>query len=137
PLVALDARGALSEADLDAAVRACASLAVHLARTGGCALLLPGERRPALLDPPLHGWTQLHVRLALLEGGGAPGAAALATRRGPLIWISARRAERPPRGLAQAGATSRVLVVPGRLAGRRAAFTVAGCTGYALTTGDL
>jgi uncharacterized protein (DUF58 family) len=137
PVVALDARGALSEADLDAAVRACASLAVHLARTGGCGLLLPGDRRPTLLDPPLHGWTQLHVRLALLEGGGGPGVGALAARRGPLVWVSARRVERAPRGLAQAGATSRVLVIPGRLAGRRAAFSVAGCSGYVLTTGEL
>src|SRR4051794_19811490 len=137
PLVALDTHGAASEEDLDAAVRACASLAVHLARAGGCALLLPGDRRPTLLDPPLQGWAQLHVRLALLDGSVAPSAGALAARRGPLIWVSARRAERIPRALSQAGATGRTLVVPGRLASRRAAFAVAGCTGYSIAVGEL
>ena len=50
-----------------AAVRACASLAVHLARHGGCALLLPGDRRPVTLDPELAGWPHLHARLALVS----------------------------------------------------------------------
>jgi len=137
PLIVLDARGGLSAEDLDAAVRACASLTVHLARAGGCALLLPGDRRPTLLDPTLHGWATLHVRLALLEAGGAPIAGALAARRGPLVWVSARRADRVPRGLIQAGGASRILVVPGRLAGRRTSFSVAGCGGYVLTTAEL
>src|SRR4051794_1843561 len=53
PLVVLDPRGAAGDAPLDAAVRAAASLAVHLARAGGCALLLPGDRRPAVLEPTL------------------------------------------------------------------------------------
>jgi uncharacterized protein (DUF58 family) len=137
PLVALDARGAVDDADLDAAVRACASLAVHLAKQGGCSLLLPGDRRPALLDPPLHGWSQLHVRLALLEGGAAPPAGAIGVRRGALIWVAARRVERAPRGLANAHAGRRVLVVPGRLPNRRAAFAVAGCSGYLLGASEL
>src|SRR3954447_906819 len=42
PLALPHPRGAASEDALDAAVRAAASLAVHLARQGGCALLLPG-----------------------------------------------------------------------------------------------
>src|SRR3954452_7849 len=119
PLIALDTSGATSEEDVDAAVRATASLAIHLSRQGGCALLLPGDRRPTLLDPPLQGWAQLHVRLALRGGGETPSAGALAVRRGPLIWVSARRAERMPRALSQAGAMGRTLVVPGRLASRR------------------
>src|SRR4051794_7034834 len=137
PLVALDARGTAGGEDLDAAVRACASLAVHLAKQGGCAVLLPGDRRATLLDPPLHGWSQLHVRLALLEGGAAPPAGAFGARRGSLIWVSARRVERAPRGLANAHAGRRVLVVPGRLPNRRAAFAVAGCTGYLLGVAEL
>jgi uncharacterized protein (DUF58 family) len=133
PVVVLDARGGeAAPEDLDCAVRAAASLALHLARVGGCAVLLPGDRRPALLDPPLHGWSALHVRLALLEGGGAPSAAAIAARRGPVLWVSARRTAAPPRGLVQASSAQRVLVVPGAVPGRRALFTVAGCTGYAL-----
>jgi len=137
PLVALDARGVRAEEDLDAAVRACASLAVHLAKAGGCALVLPGDRKPTLLDPPLHGWGQLHVRLALLPAGGAPPASALTARRGPVIWVTARRIERAPRALAQAPALTRILVVPGRLPGRRASFAVAGCSGYVLAAGEL
>src|SRR3954468_14027104 len=60
-LVVLDPRGAADEA-LDAAVRAAASLAVHLARAGGCALLLPGDRRPTALEPTLAAWDHAHAR---------------------------------------------------------------------------
>jgi uncharacterized protein (DUF58 family) len=137
PMVALDARGAARDEDLDAAVRACASLAVHLAKGGGCSLLLPGDRRATLLDPPLHGWAQLHVRLALLEGGGVPSPGAIGVRRGSLIWVCARTIERAPRGLANAHAARRILVVPGRLPNRRAAFAVAGCSGYVLGAAEL
>jgi len=132
PIVVLDARGAARDEDLDAAVRATASLAVHLARGGGCSLLLPGDRRPADLDAGLAGWAQLHVRLALLEEGLGPAAGALAARRGPLLWVTARAGETLPRALSRSGSASRTLVVPGTLPGRRAAFTVAGCSGYPL-----
>jgi uncharacterized protein (DUF58 family) len=133
PLVVLDPRGASSSDDLDAAVRACASLAVHLARDGGCALLLPGERRPATLDPGLAGWPHLHARLAHVGGGTPPSLAGLAARRGPIVYVSARRLTRPPRALAHAPGGGRVLVVPAAIAGRRPAFTVAGCWGYELS----
>ena len=45
PLVVLDPRAPASQDALDAAVRAAASLLLHFARRGGCALLLPGDRR--------------------------------------------------------------------------------------------
>ena len=77
------------------------------------------------------------MRLALLQGGGAPSPGALALRRGPLIWVTARRADRAPRGLVQAGGATRVLVVPGQLGGRRTTFSVAGCGGYVLTAAEL
>jgi uncharacterized protein (DUF58 family) len=137
PIVVLDARAPSSEEDLDAAVRATASLAVHLAKAGGCALLLPGERRPADLDPPLVGWAQLHVRLALLPGGLGPVAGALAARRGPVLWVSANRVDAIPRALARVGSPARTLVVPGELPRRHAVFTVAGCSGYALAAREL
>ncbi|MCU0312903.1 MAG: DUF58 domain-containing protein [Solirubrobacteraceae bacterium] len=127
PVVVLDLRGA-TEADADAAARAAASLTVHLAERGGCALLAPGDRRPALIEPGLRAWPHAHARLALARTGEGPALGALAGRRGLLVWVSARPRNEPPRGL---GAGARVLVVPGRLAGRPAAFTVAGCTGYA------
>jgi len=77
PLILLDPRGAAAEEDLDAAVRAAASLTVHLARAGGCALLLPGERRPVILEPTLGGWPHAHARLALIEGTMRPSLGAL------------------------------------------------------------
>jgi uncharacterized protein (DUF58 family) len=133
PLVVLDPRAAASEEDLDAAVRAAASLAVHLARAGGCAMLIPGDRRPVTLDPGLVGWTHLHARLALVDGTTPPPVSGLAARRGPIVYVAARRLSRPPRALAHAPGGGRVLVVPAPIAGRRAAFTVAECVGYELS----
>lgn len=131
PLVLLDPRGE-DPALLDAAVRAAASLCVHLAEIGGCALLLPGERRPSPLEPGLSGWPHLHARLAVVDGGGAPALSGLASRRGAIFYVAARAVARVPPVLAHAPGAGRVLVVPGTLAGRRATFTVAGCTGYDL-----
>jgi uncharacterized protein (DUF58 family) len=133
PLVVLDPRAAASEEDLDAAVRAAASLAVHLARAGGCAMLIPGDRRPVSLDAGLVGWSHLHARLALVDGNMPPPVSGLAARRGPIVYVAARRLTRPPRALAHAPGGGRVLVVPAPIAGRRPSFTVAGCTGYELS----
>ena len=101
PLVVLDPRAPEADEDLDAAVRAAASLSVHLAKRGGCALLLPGDRRPSGLDATLAGWTALHVRLALLGAGAGPALGGLASRRGPVLFVAARRGARAPRALAQ------------------------------------
>jgi uncharacterized protein (DUF58 family) len=133
PLVLLDPRGAASEEDVDAAVRAAASLAVHLAREGGCALLVPGDRRPASLDPGLVGWSHIHARLALVGADQAPALAGLSARRGPVVYVAARRLTRPPRALAHAPGGGRLLVVPAAIPGRHASFTVAGCLGYELS----
>jgi uncharacterized protein (DUF58 family) len=132
PLVVLDLRGAPPEADADAAVRAAASLVVHLAARGGCALLLPGDRRPVQIDPALRAWPAAHARLAVTEAGHGPTAAGLAGRRGAVIWVLARASGDTPRALLRSGGAARVLVVPGTLPGRRPAFRVAGCTGYDL-----
>jgi uncharacterized protein (DUF58 family) len=133
PLIVLDPRGAAVEEDLDAAVRAAASLAVHLARDGGCALLVPGDRRPASLEPALVGWPHVHARLALVNGTTPPALAGVAARRGPILYVAARRLTRPPRALAHAPGGGRLLIVPGAIAGRAAMFTVAGCSGYELS----
>jgi uncharacterized protein (DUF58 family) len=132
PLVVLDPRAPARDEDLDAAVRASASLALHLARAGGCAVLLPGDRRATALDATLAGWAHLHARLATVEAVGRPALAELATRRGVVVLVSARVVARPPDALLHAPAQGRVLVVPGELAGRRPAFAVAGCHGYEL-----
>jgi uncharacterized protein (DUF58 family) len=136
PLVVLDPRKPAREEDLDAAVRAAASLCVHLARSGGCALLLPGDRRPTLLESSLIGWPNLHVRLALVDDRTGPNVAGLASRRGPLLYVTAHIPSRAPRALAHAVGGGRYLIVPGTTgnrAGRRAVFAVAGCTGYELS----
>jgi uncharacterized protein (DUF58 family) len=133
PLVLLDPRGAARDEDLDAAVRAAASLTVHLAKSGGCALLLPGDRRPVIIEPTLGGWPHAHARLALVEGAARPSLAALAGRRGPVLYVAARCVHRSPRALANAPGGGRILVVPGELAGRRPSFAVAGCHGYELS----
>lgn len=129
PLVVLDPRAPATADDLDAAVRATASLVVHLARAGGCWLLLPGDRRPIAVEPSLAGWDTLHARLALVHDRQVPALSSLVGRRGAVLLVSARRRDRPPTTL-QGGA--RTLVVPGELAGRGPVFTVAGCHGYAI-----
>ncbi|WP_445150557.1 hypothetical protein [Baekduia sp. Peel2402] len=133
PLVVLDPRAPISEEDLDASVRAAASLAVHLANAGGCALLIPGDRRPVALDPGLIAWPHVHARLALVDASAPPPLTGLAARRGPIVYVAARRLTRPPRALAHAPGGGRVLVVPGPIPNRRAAFTVAECIGYELS----
>jgi uncharacterized protein (DUF58 family) len=130
PLVVLDPRAPAEEGDLDVAVRAAASLCVHLARAGGCALLLPGDRRPTAIDPALAGWMPLHVRLALIGPVAGPGLAGLSSHRGAVLYVAARRGARAPRVLAHAHGAERLLVVPGTLPGRRAVLAVAGCTAY-------
>ena len=79
PLVILDATRPPSEEALDRAVRAAASLCVHLGRRSGCALLLPGDRRPTALAHDMAAWPALHARLALVTAAAQPAAA----RRAP------------------------------------------------------
>ncbi|MEJ7715877.1 MAG: DUF58 domain-containing protein [Thermoleophilaceae bacterium] len=118
PLVVLDTTRPPSPEALDAAVRAAASLCVHLARRGGAALLMPGDRRPAALAADMAGWPALHVRLALVEAASARPALARIRRAGAVLWVSARadphvtsRAPRP----AWAGSSHRA-------SGKRRAF---------------
>lgn len=136
PLVVLDPRAAGAadpETSLDAAVRATASLVVALAKDGGCSVLLPGDRRPVVVEPGLTAWARTHVRLALLaDDDVAPVLSGMAGRSGPVVYVAARATTRTPRALAGSGGGMRILVVPGTAAGRRALFTVAGCTGYAM-----
>ena len=67
PLVVVDSHDPEGERELDAAMRAAASIAYHLARAGGCGVLLPGDRQPTLLRPDMRGFAEVHARLALLE----------------------------------------------------------------------
>ncbi len=127
PLVVLDPTNPPSSEALDAAVRAAASLCVHLARRGGCALLLPGDRRPTTIAFDLTGWPALHARLALVEAGSIRPPLARARRSGAVMWVSARTD--PPRDLARATAGAGYLVTPGADAAAGPEFLVAGCSG--------
>jgi uncharacterized protein (DUF58 family) len=132
PLVVLDPRGGRADPDaLDAAVRAAGSLCVHLARNGGCALLLPGDRCPSELGADLRAWPGLHVRLALVEPTAGAPLLGRAQRSGAVFWVSPSGAGRPP-GLSRATAGASFLVTPSGGDGARAAFSVAGCRGYRL-----
>lgn len=144
PLIVLDPRTAGAEdpeAALDAAVRAVASLAVALAKQGGCSILLPGDRRPVLIEPGLSAWPRAHVRLAMVAGGdAAPSPAGVAGRAGAILYVGARPVGGTPRALLGSPGATRILVLPEDAralkgpvpSGRRAVFSVAGCTGYAL-----
>jgi uncharacterized protein (DUF58 family) len=133
PMVVLDPR-ADREDDLDAAVRAAASLVLHLAGEGGCSVLLPGDRRPTNLDAGLAGWPDLHARLALVASTHRPPALnAGGTRTGPVVYVAARPLAAAPRGLERVPPGS-LLVVPGSPAAAPGPerFAVAGCRGYEL-----
>jgi uncharacterized protein (DUF58 family) len=134
PLVVLDSSNPASEPALDAAVRAAASLAHALAGAGGCAVLLPGDRRATTIEPDLRTWAQIHARLALAEATARPPAVARAVRSGAVFWVTAAARPVLPQAL-RAGAGPRYLVAPDsaepRAAGRLV-FSVAGCDGRAV-----
>jgi uncharacterized protein (DUF58 family) len=129
PLVVLDPSNPAGEEALDKAVRAAASLCVWLARKDGCAVLLPGERRPIDIGHDLGAWPAVHARLALVEEGPAPASGILGPRGGAVIWVTGADLHTTPRALERLPAGSRYVVAPGALPGIRAAFEVAGCTG--------
>jgi uncharacterized protein (DUF58 family) len=125
PLVVLDATRPPSEEALDMAVRAAASLVVHLARQNGAALLLPGERRPVAVARDLIAWPSLHARLAMVEATTVRPPLAGARRPGAVLWVSAR--PDAPRDLARATAGNGWLVTPAGAEAPGASFLVAGC----------
>src|SRR4051794_7298931 len=126
PLVVVDPRRPPSEQALDKAVRAAASLCVHLAETQGCSLLLPGDRRASDIEPDLRSWAPLHARLALIEADDQAPVAGRIERAGAVFWVAAG-ALGPPPGIARAAAALRFLVTPAVIEGQRPEFTVAGC----------
>jgi uncharacterized protein (DUF58 family) len=137
PLVVLDARGAPREDELDAAVRAAASLTLELARLRGCRLLLPGERRTLAIEPDLVSWPAAHARLALVEGGPdtrpplLDGQARLST----VFYVTTQSLERIPAAIAAPGRGEVVLVLPVSATSAppgAPSFEVAGCRGFAL-----
>ncbi|MEX1141565.1 MAG: DUF58 domain-containing protein [Thermoleophilaceae bacterium] len=131
PLVVLDASAPASEAALDSAVRAAASLCLALARAGGCALLLPGDRRPREIGRDLGGWPAARARLALVqESARPPGKGRIAPRAGAVLWVTAADCGTAPRALEHVRAGTRHVVTPSGPPGGRPAFAVAGCGAY-------
>jgi uncharacterized protein (DUF58 family) len=127
PLVVVDPRDPSGPDALDQALRAAASLCVHLARDGACALLLPGDRRPARFDRELRGFAESHARLALLEpDDGAPPLGCLAGAN-TIIWVTAANGHAD--SVAQLRVPARYLVSPHPRPGWPVRFTVAGCSG--------
>jgi uncharacterized protein (DUF58 family) len=129
PLIVVDPSAPSGEEGLDMAVRAAASLCVHLAREGGCAILLAGERRPIEITHDMGAWPAIHVRLALVEPGPPPSSASLGPRGGAVIWVTGADLSRAPRALERLPAGARLLVSPTALPGVKPLFEVAGCTG--------
>jgi uncharacterized protein (DUF58 family) len=141
PLVVLDARGAADSDQLDRAVRAAASLVLEHARSGGCGLLLPGNRRPTTVAPDLAAWPSAHARLAVVSGGSdcpAPALGSARSRLGPVFYVSAGSIDRLPPAANEIARGAAVLVLPEAVdapAGQaerplRPNFEVAGCLGY-------
>jgi uncharacterized protein (DUF58 family) len=129
PLIVVDPSAPSGEEGLDKAIRAAASLCVHLAQKGGCAVLLPGDRRPIEIGHDMGAWAGVHVRLALVESGAAPPASTLGPRGGAVIWVTGADLTRAPRALERLPAGARIVVSPAALPGVRPLFEVAGCTG--------
>jgi uncharacterized protein (DUF58 family) len=132
PLIVLDASAPASQEALDKAVRAAGSLCVWLARHGGCAVLLPGERRPIEIAHDMGAWTAVHMRLAVVEAGGPPAAAALGPRAGAVLWVTAASLRAAPRALERLPAGARYIITPAPPPRGHPAFEVAGCTGWLL-----
>jgi uncharacterized protein (DUF58 family) len=138
PLVVLDARGPTATEDqLDAAVRAAASLILELARRGGCRALLPGERRAVAVEADLTSWPGIHARLAVVEGGPGSRAPVLApgAKLGPVLYVAAQPLERIPPAISGRATAGCILVLPRDATAQSpgaAIFDVAGCRGYSV-----
>ena len=126
PLVVFDPHGATDPTQRERAMRAAASLCVELARSGGCDLLLPGERRPFTIDPSLRSWPEAHVRIAVIRSRRGPAAPPAPERLGRPLGD--RRAGRCPAPCAGLRAGSFLITPSGSRRGR--AFRVSGCFGY-------
>ena len=131
-LIVLDARNA-SQDDLDAAVRAAASVTAHFGARVGCHLALPGRRRALSVGPALRRWEAAHGELARVEHGGRPAPELIAAQQGLLILVSGARTPDLMLLTERRGRGPCIVVVPGPVpAPHKAAFTVSGCSAYLL-----
>jgi len=125
PLVVLDSSEPAGVAELDGAVRAAASLTVALARAGGCSLLISGDPKVHRLGEDLAGWHGLLARMATLEAGRPPAAAAM-DRSAVVIWVSASGAHHAGRAVGAHRSLFTLSPIP--RAGTEVLLHVAGCS---------
>jgi uncharacterized protein (DUF58 family) len=124
PLVVYDPRGG-TPTQRERAMRAAASLCVQLARSGGCDLLVPGERRPLSIDAGLRSWPEAHVRIAVSDPNAGPSMPKVGSGAA-VLWVTAGRSL--PSSLRRLRPGS-FLVTPSGTR-RAAAFRVSGCFAY-------
>jgi uncharacterized protein (DUF58 family) len=124
PLVVFDPRGGTAT-QRERAMRAAASLCIELARSGGCDLLVPGERRALSIDPALRGWPEAHVRLAVSEPSGGP-SMPQGRSGAAVLWVTAGRSL--PASLRRLRPGSFLITPSGTR--RAAVFRVSGCFAY-------
>jgi len=125
PLIVLDTRRPAGVEALDMLVRAAASLSMGLAQLGGCSILLPGKHRAYRLDQDLRSWPALHMRLALLEAGGAPARPAI-ERAAIVLWLTASTSMQTQLG--RRGSEADYVISPFPRGGSAVLFEVAGCS---------
>jgi uncharacterized protein (DUF58 family) len=128
PLIALDTSEPAGLDELECAVRAAASLCFHLARRGGCAILVSDRISPSLVDPRLRSWPDVHARLALVQAGDPPPRPRQARGRVATFWVTASAAAFGA-SVASRRLPGSYVVSPVPLSGTRVGFTVAGCSG--------
>jgi uncharacterized protein (DUF58 family) len=129
PLIVVDSHDPVGPRELDAAMRAAASLANHVARAGGCAVILPGDRQPTTIGQDLRAFPEIHARLALLEPSAAVPLIARRSSSAPVVWVTASRLI-PSLPLRMGGGW---IVAPHALApGAPVEFRVGGCIGQRL-----
>lgn len=137
PLVVIDSRCERLPEGLelvDQSVRAAASLILELARSGGCAVLLPDSRMPVVVGRDLRAWPSLHVRLALIEGrrGWRVGPSVRPeVVRGPVLYVAC--ADGPEMAPAVRASPYTVIRVTPRSVtppATEATFEVCGCVGH-------
>jgi uncharacterized protein (DUF58 family) len=124
PLVVFDPRGG-DAAQRERAMRAAASLCVELAHSGGCELVVPGERRPLAIDPSLRAWPEAHVRIAVSDPRTGPMMPA-GLSGAAILWVTAGSSL--PRSLRRLRPGSFLITPSGSRQG--AAFRVSGCFAY-------